>query len=100
MPTSVPDALQSATAAIAAARRELGEIERHRNADLEAQIGTAETLARSKQLSADLTGVAAGALRYQRDQRSALTDAVDERRGVLDKITADLADLISGAALQ
>jgi hypothetical protein len=93
MARSVPDLLQSATAAITAARRELDEIERHRAAAIEEQSDAAASLSRSRQLSAELSSVAADALRYQRDQASAMRDAVNERRNVLDKVNADIASL-------
>lgn len=93
MAWNVTDLVQSAAAAISTARSELDEIERSRAAALDEQIAAAASLSRSRQLSAELSSVADDALRYQRAQASAMRDAVNERRGVLDKVNADLASL-------
>ncbi len=51
------------------------------------------SLSRSRQLSSDQSAVAAEALAYQRERASAVRSAIDERRAVLDKVTADMAAL-------
>ena len=94
MASRVPDPLESATAAIAAARRDLAEVARHRAAALDEQVDIAARLSRSKQLSAELSSVAADALRNQRERAEAVRAAVDERRDLLDRISTDLSELL------
>jgi hypothetical protein len=98
MASRIPDLLQSATAAVTAARHDLAEVERHRSAALDEQIDVAASLSRSKQLSAELSSVAGDALRHQRDKADALRAGIDERRDLLDRISADLKDLLPGRA--
>lgn len=94
MADNVQDLLHSATAAVAAARRELAEVERHRLAGVESQIEMATSLSRSKQLSSEQSAMAGDALKYQRSLATTLRAAIDERGEVLDNVNDGIASLI------
>ena len=94
MADETKDLLRSVTAAVAAARHRLHEVESERTADLDEQLQLATSLSRSRQLSAELSDVAGEALRNQHSEASTVTAAISGRRAVLDQVTEDLEALV------